>query len=208
MRGGLAQLNVVIVLCTMALLAPGVSRSAHAAETIDDFDGHSLVTDWWTSDQESPHVYALDFRNAERAHSHAHALKVEFNKEYDSNEYSAFGASGFFNLMNFDYMTFWVMNNGDSLNFRIRIEDDRGGHWESNWGDQKTKLETLEQDWECIVFDLNRAFAGEVNLAEVTQIIFMVDPGDAQTYGSFWLDDIQLHRAPNGAPMELNSIIA
>ena len=48
--------GIVVLLVVVTGLCCGVH-----AETIEDFDGDSLILAWWGSDSEEPYAYNLDF---------------------------------------------------------------------------------------------------------------------------------------------------
>ncbi|MCK4798654.1 MAG: hypothetical protein KAT05_14850, partial [Spirochaetes bacterium] len=132
-----------------------------ANETFENFDGQSLVSAWWGSDSSSPYVYSLFFENIERVYSGSCALKVEYDKAEDpDNSYSFFAAKGYFNLQNYDYLSFWVYNDGSPLEINLRIEDINGTAWEMSWEEGMDPLCTVTStaDWENMVLDLTRTF--------------------------------------------------
>jgi hypothetical protein len=175
------------------------------ADTLDNFDSQSLVSSWWTTDSLEPYVYNLDFANTEYVHSGTKSLKVIYNKANDSNAYSAFCAMGGLNLKNYDYLSFWVYNEGSVLTFNIRFEDVNGVAWEMSWaGMELPSTVTPQADWENLVVDLTRTFGDTsgIDWTQIKQVIFMVQPGDATATGTFWMDDIVLNRAPNSSVLE------
>ena len=170
-------------------------------ETLDGFEGTNLVSTWWTS---GANVYTMDFANTQYVHSGRQALKVAYNKAASSNAYEFFSASGTYNLRNYDYLSFWVYNNGSPLKFHVRLEDGSGNPWESEWAGIEPQMTTTNADWENLVVDLSRTFsATSVDWSNIRQIIFMVQPGDTSSTGTFWMDDIEFERAPNNAPLEI-----
>ncbi|MFH0909255.1 MAG: carbohydrate binding domain-containing protein [bacterium] len=177
-------------------------------ELLENFDGASLISTWWGSDPTEPYVYTMDFGNTQKSHKGSKALRVDFNKANETNApYSFFSAMGLFNMKNYDYLSFWVYNSGTPLSIRIRIEDSRGKAWESNLADIEPCTKTAAADWENLVVDLTRSFHaqgfGDINMAEIVQIMFIVAPGDTTASGTFWMDDVALHRAPNSAPLDI-----
>ena len=175
------------------------------AETVEDFDGKSMVAAWWASDSSAPYCYQQDFASTNHAHGGSKAMKVVFNKANDAGSpYSFFSAMGCWNLRNFDYLSFWVYNDGSPLHIKIRFEDAQGNPWEADWANIFPKTEDAAANWENLVVDLTRTF-GSTNLdwTSVRQIMFMVEPGSTTATGTFWLDDIELQRAPNSAPLDV-----
>ncbi len=174
-----------------------------AYENLDTFDGVKQVAFWWANDPSAPYAYTLDFGSTQHVHSGVVALKVDYNKNNDVNVYSFMSAAGLFNFRNQDYLSFWVYNDGSPLKFRIRLEDNSGGYFESGWAGIEPQTRTPEADWENLVFDLSRTYdADSIDMSAVSQIIFMVAPEDGTNSGTFWMDDVQLQRAPNSAPIE------
>jgi hypothetical protein len=86
------------------------------------------------SDPDDPWVYQQDFESTAHAHSGEHAMHVIYNKanevsvngsgETYTNAYSFFSAGGRYNFLNFDYLSFWVYNDGSPLRIKIRLEQD------------------------------------------------------------------------------------
>ena len=194
-------LSVVLAFVAVVLI---VSPAYGSEEIIENFDGSSLVAAWWGADSVPPFVYTLGFANTQHVHSGEFSLKIDFEKRNDSESpFSFLSASGQFNFSNFDYLSFWVYNTGTPLHVKVRLEDDAGNPWETDWADIWPAMKTPGADWENLVVDLTRGFsATSVNWKAIRNIMFMVSPGDVTNRGSFWLDDIALTRAPNGAPLE------
>ncbi len=192
---GLALLTVFV---TGLFLCPGAF-----SETIENRDGKSLIATWWGSDAIAPYVYTLDFANTQYVHSAPYSLKIDYNKANDSNVYSFISAMGRWNFRNHDYLSFWVRNDGKPLKIRIRLEDNNGNPWESNWADIEPETKTSAADWENLVVDLTRTFAAtSVNWSCIEQLMFVVAPADPTNRGTFWLDDVELTRSPKGIPIE------
>ena len=172
-------------------------------ENLETFDGVKQVAFWWANDPVAPYAYTLDFGSTQHVHSGVVALRVDYDKNHDANVYSFMSAGGLFNFRNHDYLSFWVYNDGSPLKFRIRLEDNAGGFFESNWAGIEPQTRTPAADWENLVFDLSRTYnADSIDMSAVAQILFMVAPEDPTNAGTFWMDDIQLQRAPNSAPIE------
>ena len=182
-----------------------VSNSAFAFDLkLDDFDGSKIVSLWWMTDPAAPYVYTLDPANTEHVQQGSHSMKVVYNKANDSNAYSSFAAKGYYNLKDYDYLSFWTYNDGSALNFNIRFEDVNGGAMELSWAglDFPARV-TSSAGWENLTVDLSRlTYAQDVDWTKVTQIIFMVAPGSSSASGTFWMDDLKLSRAPNSASLE------
>ncbi|MDP3786785.1 MAG: discoidin domain-containing protein [Candidatus Omnitrophota bacterium] len=188
----------------LSFFAHGSNNVFAADLSLDDFDGNKIVAKWWMSDPTAPYVYTIDFANTEQVHQGTKSMKVIFNKANDSNAYSLFAAKGYFDLKDFDYLSFWVYNNGSGLNFNIRFEDAAGGAMELNWaGMDFPATVTTAADWENLTIDLSRlTYSTDLDWSAVTQIIFMVAPGNTTASGTFWMDDLKLSRAPNSAPLD------
>ena len=193
---------IAISVITVFLFSP----PAVANEIIDDFEGNGLVDVWWASDSIAPYVYNMDFGNTEHVHSGSTSLKVVYDKANDpDNAYSPFFAMGGYSLRNYDYLSFWVYNDGSPLTFNIRFEDVSGTAWEVSWsGAELPHTLDTAANWENLVVDLTRAFGDNsgIDWSRIKQIVFMAQPGDSTASGTFWMDDIVLSRAPTTAPLE------
>ncbi|MFH0953619.1 MAG: Ig-like domain-containing protein, partial [Verrucomicrobiota bacterium] len=196
--------------CTapVAATVKQIPNAARQYEVLDNYDGKTLAATYWQSDPAAPYVYTLDFTSTQAVHSGTKALKVTYNKAHETNNgYSCFSMAGFLNLRNYDYLSFWVYNNGSPLKFRLHLEDSAGRPWESCWANIEPRMMTAAADWENLVVDLTRTFAAHnatnIDMQQITQVMFMVEPGNVKTSGVFWLDDIELHRAGNSAPLEV-----
>ncbi|MBN1268430.1 MAG: hypothetical protein JXB04_02500, partial [Kiritimatiellae bacterium] len=174
------------------------------AETIEDFDGHSLIASWWGSDAIPPYCYQLDFTSTQHVHSGQYALRVDYDKANDAGSpFSFLSAAGGFNLKNFDYLSFWVYNDGSPLKIKIRFEERYDKAWETDWAGIFPATQTTDADWENLVVDLTRTFSStNLDFGAVRQIMFMVMAGSNTGSGTFWLDDMCLQRSPNEAPLE------
>ena len=179
-------------------------------------DWHDIWTSavWWTSDGTEPFQYQLDRDNPQMNHTEKeneiqHSIKVIYNKAdgdtQSEKEYGYFGAKIVpTDFSAYDYLSFWVYNDGSPLTFRIRLEDTSGNGWESNWAGFEPSMKTTDADWENLVVDLSRTFgASGIDMTSIDKIIFMVDPGNPSSSGTFWLDDVTLLKAPKEAPIEV-----
>jgi len=184
-----------------------IPAASRRYDTLDNFNGQKQVAAWWGSDPVAPYVYTLDFVNTQRVHAGTQSLRVDFDKRNDTNNvYGFFSAMGNYNLRNFDYLSMWVWNSGAVVRFRVRLEDDQGRPWESNWAGIEPSMKTAAADWENLVVDLTRTFSAHnitnIDMTKIRQVMFMVEPGSATNNGTVWMDDIEFHRAANAAPIE------
>ena len=195
----------LIIPAVSILLILSIQNVTFAAEQpLDDFDGNKIVAAWWASDSAAPYVYTIDFANAEQVHQGTKSMKVIFDKANDSNAYSLFAAKGCFDFKDYDYLSFWVYNDGSDLNFNLRFEDAAGGAMELGWaGLDFAATVTTAADWENLTIDLSRlTYSADLDWSAVTQIIFMAAPASTTASGTFWFDDLKLSRAPNSAPLD------
>ena len=78
----LGAISIIAVFCLHSQADAGM-YPGYARETLEDFDGRSLVTSWWTSDSEEPYVYTLNFGNTEETSPGNNTLRVDYDKNND-----------------------------------------------------------------------------------------------------------------------------
>jgi hypothetical protein len=191
-------------------------EQAHTHEKLQDWDDVWRSGTWWNTSPGSPAQYVVDRVNAEQNHAVRsgelqNSVKVVYNKANGATtfekQYGAFALQlAPTDFRDNDYLSFWVYNNGSSLKFNIKLEDADGRSFESAWALIEPETKTASADWENLVFDLTRAFqahnSGQIDMTRITQVMFIVAPGNMTAAGTFWMDDLTLTRANRTAPME------
>ncbi|MCK5160950.1 MAG: discoidin domain-containing protein, partial [Candidatus Aureabacteria bacterium] len=155
-------------------------------EVLEDFDGTNPRLDYWWNGDEG-YTRSLDntiFRTGSTS------MKVEYNKS--GHPLSLFAVqlknNGIDNdFSEYDKLSFWVYTNNPQLTIRIKFEDSNGNAWE---GDCSSNV---QGEWQRFVYDFSDAHE-YMDLSNISwNVLFFVDPGQADTQGIFYMDDIALH---------------
>ncbi|MCK5655021.1 MAG: RHS repeat protein [Candidatus Aureabacteria bacterium] len=158
-------------------------------EVFEDFDGEDKRIDYWWNGYDGDEVYTRSLDNT-IFRTGSTSMKVEYNKS--GHPLSLFAVQLKYNgvdndFSEYDKLSFWIYTDNPQLTIRIKFEDGNGNAWE---GDCSSNV---QGDWQRFVYDFSDAHE-YMDLSNISwNVLFFVDPGQADTQGIFYMDDIALH---------------
>ena len=137
------------ILC-VSVIGMQIPASVFADNWQDTWDAGQ----WWSTDLTEPYQYEVDPTSIQQNHSEREneiqtAVKVVYEKANgDTASDRQYGGCGVkiapTDFSAYDYLSFWVYNQGEPLSFRVKLEDTAGNVWESNWAGIELEMKTPE----------------------------------------------------------------
>ena len=150
---------------------------------IEDFEDTTYEFNWWTFDST-----IINYKQTnEKAKCGDHSFKISFKK---SDTYQFVGANiidrSKRNLASHNVISFWVYG---SVSLLIKFEDSNKVGL-----DIGTLKSTKADDWSKLTFKFDPSSKGDINFANIENIMIFIEPGDSTAHGTIFIDDIKIQK--------------